>query len=156
MKLGFTVSDLSASQLAFYLIKNANDFIEQENVNTDIIIFYENAAPPCIPLFCTSMHVSELWGFYEPVISTDLKTSQILLNCPSQSIKVFYVWDLEWIRMREKSYDLLKRFYKNNKLNLIARSLDHKKIIEDCWNTETIGTVENFNMRELWNCLQTI
>lgn len=150
LQINFLVRDLIASQLSYYLTKNLND---AQNING--IVFYENLVPPClIPKF-TTMNISEAWAQPGISIATTLSTAHKLVNFTGRAKKYFYVWDLEWLRGRNRVYTMYSPFFCNNELTLIARSEEHKKIIENNFNREIKIVCPDFNMdilaRELTN-----
>jgi hypothetical protein len=147
MNTGFLVNNLGSNQLAYYLIRNINQYLDRENP-TDIIIFYEQLTRPCFIPNCAVMYTQEAWSYDGVVIATNLSTAEKLLRFPSPKKKYFYVWDLEWLRHSGKFSDY-KKLYRNPELKLIARSVQHAHIIEQCWNTSVAAIIENVNIEKL-------
>jgi hypothetical protein len=144
-KIGFLLNDLSHNQLNFSLFNNAN-YSDKYDIN----IFHKHYTYPCIPVNGGIFNISKVYCYNGPLIATNLETAAILLNCPSP-VKYFYVWDLEWLRMRQKNYHILKNLYKNNDLIYITRNKDYKDLIENCWDTKVEFIIENadfFNNKE--------
>jgi len=137
MKLGIAVNDLGASQLNFLLIQRANELVGSRR-DLDIILFYENIVRPCLPMNFAVMQIAECWGFDGPVVATTFNTAEKLLRFPSSPRKLFYVWDLEWTRMRQKLFRSLLSVYGNPDLTLLARCQDHADAIRQCWNREAL------------------
>jgi hypothetical protein len=153
MKLSVALNNLGPNQLAYNVIKNFNKASENQ-VGIDFLAFYENFSPPCFAPNFAVMQIYEGWSYNGIVVATSLSTASKALSFPSSAAKFFYVWDLEWIRMKHKYAKELYSIYRNPNLKLIARSKSHKNLIEDCWNTKVVGIVDDFNLNELLLCLQ--
>lgn len=147
MKIGFCLKDFSASQLSYYAIRNGNKFTRENN--TQVIGFYDNPAIPCIKPAFPTMHMVEMFGYAGTVIATDLGTCAKLINSFSPVKRIFYVWDLEWIRMPYKNYEMLYKLYNHPRIELVARSEDHAKAIENCWDRKVERISENFDYNRL-------
>ena len=146
-KLGVMVNNLAASQLAFYLINYAN-LVTSES-KCDVILFYDNPTVPCVNLNCASMQVEEAWGFDAPVVATNLSLANKLLKIGGPTKKYFYLWDLEWMRLKEKHFESLQHIYRNPLLKLLARSKSHAQVIESCWNRQIDGIVDNCDINTI-------
>lgn len=147
-KVGVLVKHLGPSQLSYYFINNSNKLLDARP-ELDIISFYENPNPPCITTKFATMQIFEAWNYDGIQIATTLSTADKLIKFPVAKRKIFYVWDLEWIRNIQKDFDKFSSIYSNPGLELVARSYEHKSLIESCWNVGVKKVVENFNMEEL-------
>lgn len=116
-----------------------------EKHDLDVILFFERIARAATPHLCSNMHSYEAYGFNGPTIATNLKTAFKLIRFPSPKPKFFFVNDLEWLHMDVKNYEILEPIYRNNELSIIARSNDHAKLIENCWNIKVDHVVENYD-----------
>ena len=94
------------------------------------------------------MQSSEAFAFDGTLVATTLNTASKLLKFPSAKEKYFYVWDLEWMRLKNKSFDGLSQVYGSKELNLIARSEEHKWAIESAWNNSVKDIIPNFDMNK--------
>jgi len=147
-QIGFLVNDLTASHLAFSLIKNLNEY----ESNSDFVLFFENASSSIIKPNFPIMAATEVWNFGGVLISTDINTTLTLKKCFAPKKKIFYVWDLEWMRNRmgqTKSFEVLIQAFSDEKIELVARSKDHAKAIENLSNRKVKSIVENFNIEKL-------
>lgn len=149
MKLGVIVDNLGPNQLAYNVIK-AGNFLK----GCDYIVFYENFLKPCIPTNFATMQMFEAWGYDGTMIATNLSSASQLSNFPLVKHRYFYIWDLEWLRMKEKHFRPLAEVYRNPNLILIARSENHKNVIETCWNVKVAGIVDDFEMSQLYEVVQ--
>lgn len=100
------------------------------------------------------MPVSEIYGFDGVLITTDLNTTQKALNAFGWTKILFYIWDLEWLRMPQKRWHDLIGIYGNEKLSLVCRSEEHLKAVRQCWNIEPIGVVEDFDWAVMRNLIR--
>lgn len=147
MKLGIVVDDLAASQQAFYLINYVNQSVMVDN--NDITVFFRTPRIPCVTVGFGMMQIHEAYGFDGPLVSTNLNTANRVARFPGTREKYFYVWDLEWLRMKDKTFQSLASVYRNPVHKLIARSKEHRKIIENCWNTSVVGIADNFDIKHI-------
>ena len=147
-QIGFLVNDLTASHLAFSLIKNLNEY----ETASDIVLFFENVSSSIIKPNFPVMAMNEIWNFEGFLVSTDINTTLTLKRCFAPRKKVFYVWDLEWMRNgREKttSFEEIIQAFSDETIELVARSQDHAKAIENLSNRKIKHIVENFNIEKL-------
>lgn len=142
------VPDLNASQLNYYLINNINKY-QEDNKNINIQVFTENLSRFCVKPNFGVMNVSEAWGQSGPFIATNISTAAKLISYPLASKKIFYIWDLEFIRQNYRVYDYYAPFYLNKELELVCRSKDHKALVENAFNREVKHIISNFNLNKI-------
>jgi len=145
-KIGVLLNNLGPSQLNYYFIKSTNELLAKRT-DLDIVVFYENLQVKCLPTNFASMPILEAWNFHGPMIATSLSTAAHLIRFPSSCKKIFYINDLEWIRLKNKNFSVLQSVYSSKELTLIARSNDHKNIIENCWNTKVIAVADRLEVK---------
>jgi hypothetical protein len=148
MNIGVMVDSLAASQLCYYFIDNTNKFLAA-NPKASVFAFYEELSYPCIFPEFSFMQIFEAWGFNGTLIATNLTSAAKLCRFTATDKKFFYVWDLEWTRHGQREFAGLETVYRNSSLRLIARSNDHARVIENCWNTKVHGVVNNFDYNQL-------
>jgi len=149
-QVGFLVNELTASHLAFSLIKNLNDYNNESNIDT--VLFFENASSSIIKPNFSIMAINEIWNFSGALISTDINTTLSLKKCFSPRKKIFYVWDLEWMRNpmgKVWEFEKTIQAFSDESIELVARSKDHAKAIENLSNRKVKHVVENFNIENL-------
>lgn len=152
LKLGFLIPDVGFSQLSYYLVKNLNQLI-LDKPQFGITVFFENPQPVFTNLLFPLMHISEAYEVRCPLIATSLSTADKLIHFPGCRRKLFYVWDLEWIRIQNKQYSVLENIYRNKELKLIARSSEHADLIKECWNISPAYILDDFDIKGLENIL---
>ena len=149
------VEDTGASQSSFFIISELNK-LSASNPEIDAIIFYENQHKNCLPANFAVMPINEGWGQSGPIIATSFSTAHKLLSFPSNK-KIFYVWDLEWIRNGYnsiKKYESYSSVYTDQSLELVARSESHKRAIENAFNRKVNHVISDFNMSDILEILK--
>lgn len=131
-KIAVCVKNIGANQIAFDLIRHGNKLME-ERADIDLMAFFESMAPPVIPMKFAAMHIMEGHGYDGIVIATDLSTAQKALRFSAAQRRLFWCYDLEWMRQQQGFPDLVA-IYRNPKLELFARCEDHARLIAQCWN----------------------
>jgi hypothetical protein len=144
MKLGIMTSSLGPTQEAFYIVNQCNKAVA--TYTHDPIVFFQEPDAPCLDPVFTIMNVYEAWTFKEPLIATTLNLATKLAKLPMAPKKLFYMWDLEWLRMQNKNFQQLADLYRNPAFKIIARSKSHADLIANCWNVDVVGVVENFDL----------
>ena len=151
--INILVPNTGASQLSFFLIKELNT-LTKTRPEIDSILFYENKHKNCLPTNFSVMQIAEAWGQSGAIIATTLSTARKLQKIPAKK-KMFYVWDLEWLRNAgEKSYEKYSSVYGDSSLCLVARSEHHKKAIENAFNRSVEHVVSDFNMQNILEILE--
>lgn len=139
-KIGFMVESLEPSELITQIT------IKSLEVNDlDVILFFEKLGRAATFHLCSNMHVMEAYSFDAPLIATNLNTASKLIGFPTPKPKFFFLNDLEWLRFPQKNYDSFETIYRNRELTLIARSDDHAKLMENCWNVKIDYILNNYD-----------
>lgn len=149
-KIGVLVRDFGPSQLTYEMISSANKLMVERS-DTDIIGFFENSAKHSFGLNFSSMYLDEAWSYTGTLIATSLSTAVKLIKLPSAQRKLFYVYDLEWLRIYDKNFSVLAKLYRHKEIELVARSATHAKLLSNCWNIQNIKVIESFDIEKfLW------
>jgi hypothetical protein len=147
MKLGFMVRDLGMSQLAYRLITGLNKWVSPQN---DGWVFFEENQRPLLGCHFGVMNCEGAWGFQGALVATSFTTLKKALACP-RATPYFYVWDLEWLRNRYLYSQLLPMY---RSVPLLARSREHKVMIEKAWNVSVYEVGEDVTrIAETIQCL---
>ena len=151
-KIGILVDNLGGNQIAYSLIRNVNEYLK-DNIDTDIIAFFDNLAAPCIDLNFASMQLSEAYGFDGIVISTNISTTEKMLRFPSPKRKLYYLYDLDWVLQENKSFEHLKTIYLNNNIELFSNGATYNNLIKKIWK-EPVFILNDFDIKflvkQLW------
>jgi hypothetical protein len=98
------------------------------------------------------MQLIEAYSFGGIAIATDLDMLAKLIRCPGPSKKYLYSWDLEWIRQQPRpQYESLVTLYRHPSIEIVARSLSHKAILENNFNLTNIKVSDDFNLEVFLN-----
>lgn len=146
------LKDTGASQISFFVIKELNKLAET-NPEIDATIFYEDVHKNCMPVNFATMQISECFTQSGPAIATSFSTAQKLINFYCGK-KLFYVWDLHWIRNNViKKYEDYVDVYCDKNLELIARSESHRQAIQTAFNREVKHVIPDFEMSKILEVL---
>lgn len=140
------VDSLGPSQMSFYLIKRFNNLIK--DVDYSPICFYNNLTKPVITPFFGCANIASLSAFRGAAISTNIETASLILRTCNKMDRYLYVWDLEWLR-RPMEFGHTMPIFRHPKIQIIARSEDHKNIIENYINRDVCGIVEDWSIEDL-------
>jgi len=150
-QLNFLVENIGASQLGYYLTTELNKIHGHKDV--DSIVFYNTLHKHALQPNFAIMQMMEAWCQPGTTIATSLTTASQLLSFPGPKHRIYYVWDLPWMRIVPKTYSVAANIITQDKLTLVARSMQHALAIENAFNIAVKYIVEDFNM-ELF--IQTI
>ena len=100
---------------------------------------------------CPCMNSAEIVQFNDGVIlTTSIESTAKAIKAIHNSKIKFYVWDLEWIRHPSNYFNNYKIF-NHPSVEVIARSYDHAKVIQNYANLPKVKVVENCNLEKiLW------
>jgi hypothetical protein len=143
--LNVLVSELGPTQQNYYLIKNVN-LLHEKETDLNIQVFVENLSRFCLKPNFSIMSVAEAWGQNGAFIATNLSTAAKLIHLPLASRKLFYVWDLEFLRGQYRVYEAYSPIYLHKDIELICRSKEHADLVENCFNKEVKHIVNNFDV----------
>lgn len=153
-KFGVLLDDLTMSQKTWLFIEQANKKLA-ESVNLDCVAFIKNLSPICIRPNFGVMFLHEMWNFDGVLVATDIPSAEQLTKIVSRAKKIFYVWDLEWIRPvhqgGQKDFVRNVDVFRNNELKLVARNRDHSKEISKYCNRNVDSINSNFDIDKLMN-----
>jgi hypothetical protein len=152
MGLGFLIKNFSLGQRDILMVRNLNNLASETADFVPIVFFQEYGKSLLIPNFCL-MQSQELWSFDGYTFATDLMAAQALIKCPLAKKRYFYVWDLEWLYLKQYTYRAMANIYCNDELDLIARSDSHAKILANNWK-EPCTVIPDFNYHQLVELIQ--
>ena len=152
IRIAAILSNLGPSQNSFYLIKEFNKLVK--DVKYAPVCFYNNLSPPVVKSFFSCMNISYYSTYYGYTIASSVETANLMLKTHNSSEKIFYVWDLEWLRKPIAFNDVVS-IMRDERITLVARSEHHKDLIEKYANKEVAGIVDNWNMKQFEEILWT-
>ena len=149
MNVGIVIPSLGNSQLTFFAGGQSHylkQFTEHEP-----FIFMEDFEPPCMHIQASCMNVSEMYSFKGLLIATSLSNAAMVLKVKSACKKIFYVWDLEFIRRGYGDFFFNNSIYRSPELKVVCRSEEHAKALENYSNRKPDAIIQNLNLMEICN-----
>lgn len=144
LKLGLFVNNMSSSERNFCFMTQFNNLASNHNIDTRI--FYQNICTPCIPLDCSIMPSSEVYGFHNGLlITTDIDTTLIAVKAPISSKIVYYMDDIEWMREGKQNFLYNLGAFGSPYVTIIAKSNDYAKCMRD-YTGRIVSVVSNYNL----------
>lgn len=143
-KVGLILKDCGPSQAAFYGISKMN--VECASSNLDCSIFELNHVPPIIRARFGIFPITLAYLYDGILISTDIETTKFSLESCRASKRIFYVWDLEWMR-KLRSFDS-NQIYSLPELTIVCRSKEHADCIERI-SRRKVHVMPVFSIKEL-------
>jgi hypothetical protein len=148
--IGILLDNYNVNQMNFCLSYYTNIFLQQQ-YKTNVIVFVDHKVSRNILANCSIMNFAELSGFDGPVVATNLKTLNYMLqNCYANE-KFFYCWELEWLHNPELYTENKKNMTIPN-VNYIVRSNANQKLFEQTWG-KSPDIVHDFNLSQLENVI---
>lgn len=148
IRCGIVINDLTPSQLSFYLVNHTNVLLSK-SVHNHFIYFINDVTPFFIQPLCPCLNSSEIIQFNDGVIlTTNIDDTIRAIHAVNNSKIKFYVWDIEWIRKPSDYFANLEAF-NSDKVEVIARSYDHAKIIQNYANLKKVRVVENCDLEQI-------
>lgn len=143
-KIGAVIQDFGPSQIAYEFLKSSNGLLSKR-LDVSIYGFYENLTKAVMnPIFAT-MNFTEIFGFDGILITTSALQTHQSLQFPRPSKRIFYSWDIEWVRHKGIGFELQCEIYRNPKIEVWARNQNHASLIENNFNTKC-KINENFDI----------
>lgn len=148
LKIGVIVDNLGPNQLAHAVISSANIYLEKNRGKTDFLVFQKNILPYCLRPNFAVMNTSEAFDFDGVLIATDINAASQIVKYPGPKKRIFYSYDLEWLRM-QRNYEMLHPIYSHSRLEVWARSNHHARLIEQTWGVKVKNVLENFELSQI-------
>jgi len=149
--INFLVDHIGASHMAYYLVEQANAL--SNNGDARVTVFYDQLHRPCRKLLVPTMMMIEAWAQPGVSIATSLSTAARMLSFPGPQQKMFYVWDMSWLR-NPKFVGPFGELFRNPKLTLIARCQPHADALSNNFNVEVPYVFDNFERDALLKAIE--
>lgn len=149
MNIGVIIPSLAASEYAFYTVNQCH-FLKQVTPH-EPFIFVEDIQPPCMQLQASCMNISEVFSFAGMLISTNLRNTAIAINAKTAAKKIFYVWDLEFLRRGNNDFLRNNEIYRSPEVKIVCRSIDHAKVFENYSNRRPDAIIPSINLLGIYN-----
>jgi hypothetical protein len=126
-KLGILTNQIATNQKLISISHNLNKLSITDR-NIDCILFYNDMGALTVKKEFACMSSVSALSYDGILIATDMVSACLLNKCLRASDKYFYVWDIDWHKLK-KPIEFMKNIYFNNDIELIARSEHHAKLI---------------------------
>ena len=142
MEVAIVVNSIKTNNQLSYLLT-------KESKKNDIIVFSQNEYTINTNNGFSICMSYDFWNYKgKNVIATDIDSCKLILKNPSIKNFFFYIWDLEWLRLKSFDYEDLNYIYNNNKINLVARSERHSLAVQHAWNKKC-SVVEDLDVKKI-------
>jgi len=145
-KLGILISSPGENQKFNALCRELN-LLKEKRPDIDAIVFYYDYGPITVSTNFAMMEMKHAYNYDGIIIATDGYTAPVLDKCLRPKELYFYIWNLDW-KYNVTTLGANQDIYLNNKINLIARSRSHHKLITQVWK-EPKYTISEFNHEEI-------
>lgn len=132
-RLGVWLRHPGASELAWRVLRQA--------AAVDLTVFADDPAPPCLTAPAAVMRPAEAWGYAGPVVATHPAAARRLAACPGPAARLFYLWDLDWLRERPLDFAAARAVYADPRLTLVARTPEQGRLLRDLWGVAPAAVV---------------
>jgi hypothetical protein len=154
MKTMICVSNLGYSQSNYELFRSINRVTEKSLEEVSVVPV--DITNKVIELNTAVMNIGELTSFNDGVlVATTIENAQRILSCFTNTIKVLYLYDLDWM-FQTIVYDELYDTLTHPDLTIFVRSESHIQPLKALCGIEPHGILESFTLEKLWNLLEDI
>lgn len=151
MKTMIVLDNLTFHEKHYDILTEVNRVCE--STTEDVCLSVMNVSSKVVETKCAVMNVSEISSFSDGVLlATTLKDADAILSTVNNSIKVLYLWDIDWMFSRLFNEDI-RRILNNERLVVISRSKSHRDILKAVCDKD-IKIIEDFNLETIWNLLE--
>lgn len=141
MNFGIILPNLGQNQLAFQALCSINSLVHAQCPHT-FSIFQEDITRPIVAPKVGVFNLVNICDFNGILLATTVNNSLTMRKSTSTARKVFYVWDLEWMRSTHNYLHSVQAFHG---VDLIARSEEHAKAIEGFCNNRVSAIIPDIN-----------
>ncbi len=145
-KLGILISSPDNNQ-KFHAIARELNLLKNKRPDIDAIVFYYDYGPIALSTNFAMMEMRHAFNYDGIIIATDGYTAPVLNKCLRPKGLYFYIWNLDW-KYNFTSLAINQNIYLNPKIDLIARSRSHNKLITQVWK-EPKYMISEFNHEQI-------
>lgn len=145
-KLGILISSPGNNQ-KFHSLSRELNLLKETRPDIDAIVFYYDYGPIIGETNFAMMEMKHAYNYDGIIIATDGYTAPVLDKCLRPKELYFYIWNLDW-KYNVTTFKANQNIYLNPKLNLIARSRSHHKLITQVWKEPT-HIISEFNHEQI-------
>lgn len=153
MKIAVLLEDTNMSDLNYHVMTELNNRIGSKH---DVFVLTNNVSSKVIKPDFAVMNISNINNVFDGVIiATSLSTARILNKTVTNSRKILFLYQLEWL-YSVFDYEEVFGVLNSDDLAIIARSHNHKKLLKQTFNVDVASIVSEFDLEEIWNSLENI
>lgn len=145
MQIGILLNNIGNNQSAYMAINHANA-IHRFKLGHIIELYYQHISQPVVRPMCMVNTIDKATLVKDMVIATDLCTCKYLSSMTAKR-KLFYLFDLEWLRYEVDYIDTIKML---RNTNIICGSKEHQEAIKKYCGVEA-KIIESFNLQRIIN-----
>ena len=145
MQVGILLNNIGNNQAAYMAINHANA-IHRFKLGHVIELYIKNLTQPVVRPMCMVNSIDKGALVKDVLISTDLCTCKYMNNMIAEH-KLFYIFDLEWLRHEVDYIETIKML---NNTRLLCGSKEHQEAIQKYCGLES-KVIESFNLQRILN-----
>lgn len=154
MKTMILLDHLGYCQANYELFGSINQLVE--NTLEEISIVPVDVTNKIMPLNTAVTNIGSMSAFNDGLlVSTNIRNAERILACKTNTVKLLYLYDLEWMH-RPMLYDDIYRVLNNPSLCVVVRSESHAEAVSSITQKfpNHIGIVNEFRLEEIWSLLE--
>ena len=148
MDVGILLNSTGTNQPAFITINRINAMKMIDKTPYNLTVFYKESGPFCSKLCTTSTSLDKMFSFNGAVIATDLDLSVFMIKAFTPSVKVLYLFELEWTK-GVGNFLVNSAIYNKEGLIVIAPSLAYANELENYCGKKVDAIIPQFNIAEI-------
>lgn len=138
--IGFIFEHLAISHLT-YLGLNSINKLCKTHVGVDVCVFSQHLTPPCIPVLCPVLTITDLARWYDyPLVTTSIRTTIKALSS-NAPVVYHYCFDPEFINKPHYESSNIRSAFCNPRVRVIVRHESHKKLIEEEFGIDVCDSI---------------
>lgn len=142
--IGIILKDLTSSQINYDIFTQLN----KDHSKYNGLVFLKNLTQsfiqPSFPIINYTKIFSSHLNEKDIIIATDLDSAEALSNTKNRCKKIFYVWELEFLR--SQNFERNTHIY--NSLPIITRSKSYQEALNNYANIDV--KVGELNLYKIW------
>ena len=151
MSLGIVIGMFGPNQESQELLESIND---ENQKYRDTAIFYEEKHGMPSATNCSLSYISSAWGYSGDMVATNYSSAAKILKMPILGQRYYFIYNFEWLNHGVFSYEPLLSIIADPMLELICRTEQHAKLIQNNFNRKVNLVCETLNVHKLMELLK--
>ena len=149
MKTVIILNNPSFGEKNYYVITEVNRLVSQ--VNECISICPINLSPEVVEIKSAVINPSDLDSFKDGmIIALDTESAKEIINIHTNSIKVLFLWELDWLGTNFNYSDLINVL--TSDIQILVRTEEHQEVLQKLSGKKP-KILNQFNLEQIWNSL---